>query len=228
MKQDLPLPVRQYFRYAIQNDRMIRSATIFQQGELRMGEGKKWMKFEARQFVATSPRRFHWDAIVRMLPFLSMNVRDAYDSGAASMELRIFSIPVSRERNVPQMNSGALQRYLGEAVWVPTALFPNNELSWKHIDQNTSLVSLTDSSTESSLNFRFNDRGEVTEVFTPGRFRKADGRYVLTPWRVETGHYREFHGFRIPTESRVFWGMPSGDFHWFTVRIIDVKYEFFV
>lgn len=49
------------------------------------------------------------------------------------------------------LSRGALQRYLAEAVWFPTALLPREGLKWTAVDDSTALATLTDSGITVSL-----------------------------------------------------------------------------
>ena len=69
---------------------------------------------------------------------------------------------LSSSANIPELNSGALHRYLAEAVWYPTALLPQAGVQWSPIDEHSALATLTDNGETVSLEFRFNDAGEVT------------------------------------------------------------------
>jgi hypothetical protein len=124
------------------------------------------------------------------------------------------------------MNSGALHRYLAEAVWYPTALLPSTYLHWSPIDDTKALASLTDSGITVHLEFSFNDDGEVTGIYSPGRWGTFDGGYKQVPWE---GHFRKYEvrdGMWVPTEGEVGW-YSSGE--WQSVwkgTIAEVSYEF--
>lgn len=45
------------------------------------------------------------------------------------------AIPIASAGENPEMNSGALHRFLAEAVWYPSALFPSPALSWSPVDE---------------------------------------------------------------------------------------------
>jgi hypothetical protein len=220
-------PVEKYFNYAMQEGQpYISKALITQQGELRLGKKKKWMPFEAKQYISVDPRESSWDAAVKIAPLIRLHVRDGYASGKGSTELRLFSIPFSKESDSKQLTAAALQRYLGESVWFPTALLPGKGVKWKPLNDTTALATLRDEENEASLYFHFNDQGEIVCVSTEGRYRKVGENYELTPWKVRTQSFEEIDGFRIPTEVEVDWQFPEDDFCWYRVKIIDVQYEF--
>ena len=123
------------------------------------------------------------------------------------------------------MNSGALHRYLAEAVWYPTALLPSAKLRWSPIDDNAALATLTDNGITVSLEFRFNATGEVAGIYSPARWGAFDGGYKQVPWE---GHFLEYQsrgGIVVPSEGEVGWY--SGG-KWRPVwkgRIIEANYE---
>ena len=123
------------------------------------------------------------------------------------------------------MNSGALHRYLAEAVWYPTALLPSAKLRWTAIDDDTALATLTDNEVSVALEFRFNATGEVASIFTPGRWGKFEGGYKQVPWE---GHFRTYvtrDGMIVPSEGEVGW---YSDGAWRSIwkgTVTDATYE---
>jgi len=226
---DLPAPVARYFRYALKEGQPpIRATRITQAGELRAMDATKdgWKPFAATQYLSPQSPGFVWDASIRMALLLPVRVRDAYADGEASGQVSFLSlVTLAEERGTPELNAGALHRYLAESVWVPTALLPRAGLAWSPIDGNTALATLTDSQTTVSLEFRFSDAGEITSIYTPGRFAYLDGRYQLLPWEGHFRNYQERAAMRIPTEADVEWHLPSGRFPVWRGRIVDVEYE---
>jgi hypothetical protein len=227
--EQLPAPVAQYFQAALKEGQpFIRSARITRVGAFRTREGDNgWSPFEAKQYFSSPPPGFVWDASIRMAPLMKVRVRDAYVAGQGSMQGKILSlVPVVDERGKVELNAGALQRYLAEAVWFPTALLPSAGVKWRALDNSRALATLTDSGTTVSLEFHFNAIGEITEVSTPGHYREVNGKYELTPWAGHFRRYEERGGMRIPVEGEVEWQLPGGNFPYWKGRIVEVEYDF--
>ena len=225
----LPAPVARYLRLVLREGQpLIRSARIVQEGELSLRQTVRPKNpFTALQEFTVPPAGFVWDARVRMLPILSARIRDSYLAGRASISGKLIGlIPVVSSSGTPELAQGALQRYLCETVWIPTAFLPGQGVAWSAIDHRRALATVTDSGTTVSLEFRFNDRGEVAEVFTPGRYRQVGGQYVLTAWGGRVWNYQERQGVRIPIEFVVVWHLREGDFDWLKGRVTEVSYEF--
>jgi hypothetical protein len=56
-----------------------------------------------------------------------------------------------------------------------------------------------------SLQFRFNDDGEVSWIYSPGRWGKFGSEYRQVPWEGHFRNYREQNGMLIPGEGDVGW-----------------------
>ncbi|HEV8483682.1 MAG TPA: DUF6544 family protein [Blastocatellia bacterium] len=222
----LPAPVSTYFRRTLREGQpIIRSARIVQKGEFCRAEDS-WSPFEAEQYISAQPPGFVWDATVRMSSLMRVRVRDAYVAGEGSMEAKILSlVPLVDASAKAELNAGALQRYLAEAVWFPTALLPGEAMKWSAIDSSRALATLSDSGATVSMEFQFNNAGEITGVFTPGRYREVNGKYELTAWRGHFRNYQERNGMRIPLESDVEWQLPEGVFPYWKGRITEVEYR---
>ena len=227
--EQLPPPVARYFRLALRGEQpRIRSARIAQVGEFRAGGvDERWSPFKATQYFSTQPLGFVWDARIRMAPLVNVSVRDGSIEGQGSMQAKLLSlVPIIDEHGKAELNAGALQRYLAEAVWFPSALLPSAGVKWSAIDESRALATLTDSGTTVSLEFRFNDAGEIASVFTPARYREVNGKYELTPWEGHFRDYKEIDGLRIPVEANVEWQLRDGSLPYWKGRIINVMYDF--
>ena len=224
----LPTPVARYLRHVLrEGQRLIRSVELVQEGEFRIGtDENSWRPFTATHRAVINPPGFMWDARIFMAPLLSVRVRDAYVGGGGSMHGEILAVyPLIDAKDKPELDSGALQRYLAEAVWFPTALLPSQGVTWEGIDDRTARATLTDSRTTVSLEFRFNDAGEIIGSFATGRFREVDGSYVATPWGGRYGGYEERQGMRIPLEGEVEWHLPDRTLPYWRGRIVEARYD---
>lgn len=205
---ELPRPVERYFRYALtEGQTLVEKATIHQSGTLRTSsKTENWSLFTARHLAVPPAPGFVWDARVDMPLATHVRVLDSYSDGVGSGRVSLLSaIPVASEAGTPELNSSALHRYLAEAVWYPTALLPQAGVEWTPIDHDAALATLTDHDTTVSLEFRFNEVGEVAGIYSPGRFGRFDGEYTRAPWE---GHFRDYEvreGMRIPLYGEVGW-----------------------
>jgi len=224
----LPAPVQRYLRRVLTDGQpVIRSARLRQTGRfsLRPGEADG-RPFEAVQTVTAHPPGFVWDARIELAPGLDVRVRDAYLGGAGSIHAAVATlVPLVDQRDRPELNAGALQRYLAEAAWYPTALLPGHGVTWTSIDEHAARATLADGPLAVDLDFRFDADGDLREVFTPARYREVGGRYVPLPWSGRYARYEAHHGLRLPTQAEVTWHLPEGDFTFFRGRVIGVEYE---
>jgi len=209
---ELPPPVARYFARVLHADQApIRCARLTQSGTLRSGpKRRRWMRFEATQEVSPREISFNWDARISVVPLLHLRVRDALFEGRGGGRVDLMSaVKVAAEAGTPELNAGALHRYLAEAVWYPTALFPSEALAWSPIDDRKALATLTSHGTSVSLEFHFNREGEVAAIYTPQRWARIGGNYVQMPWEGHFFGYWECSGMLIPAAAEVGWYVDS-------------------
>jgi hypothetical protein len=223
--ESLPDPVARYLRLALtEGQPQIEAVRLTQSGQFRTG---LWFPFQAEQYVSTNPVSFVWNATIRMAGLIPMKVRDAYLEGNGSMLAKVFGIfPFLHQQDAEEINIAALQRYLAESVWYPSALLPSDRLIWTQLDYNRAVATLKDGKREASLEFDFNDRGEIETTFTPGRYRYEDGKFVLTPWIGYYTDYRQLHGMRIPMKAEVEWILPENRrFPYFKGNLASIEFN---
>ena len=162
---DLPPPVARYFKHVLFDDQtLIGIARMHQSGMLRTNmKNDTWSSFTAHQIVVPPAAGFIWNAKVGMPLGAHVRVLDSYCAGEGAGRVTILSaFVVASDAGNPELNSGALHRYLAEAVWYPTALLPQSGVVWNPIDDRSATAILTDSGITVSLEFRFNEADAVS------------------------------------------------------------------
>lgn len=222
----LPAPVARYFAFAIPEGRArIRTAQIRWTGEFQLRPDAGWIPFTADQHFTTSPPGFVWDATMPMLPLVRVRIRDSYIAGTGSMLGRFGGlVPVVDEGGTPEMAASALVRWLGEAVWMPTALLPREGLEWQAVDDTTARATVTDGATSVTAEFTFGSTGEITRM-TALRYRDVDGTGVLTPFEGVYGEYGLRNGIQVPLTAEVAWLLPEGRYPYWRGQPADVAYD---
>jgi hypothetical protein len=202
---ELPPCVARYLERA--GDAGPGGVSLAQAGRLRAAAtSRRWMPFEAVHEARADRPEFTWQARVRLAPFVSIRVRDSLRDGVGSGEVRFWGVRLGHDAGTPQMHSGALHRYLAEAVWVPGALRPSERLRWSALDdERRAIATLADAGCEVSLEFRFDPAGDVESIYTAARWGKFGQGYRQVPWE---GHFRDYFlqdGLRVPAAGEVGW-----------------------
>lgn len=225
----LPPPVARYFKHVLTNQqKLIKTAELHQSGVLRTSTSTdNWSSFNARQIVVPYATGFVWNAKVEMPLATHVRVIDSYVSGIGAGRVSILSaLTVASESGDPELNSGALHRYLAEAVWYPTALLPQSGVSWSPVSDRSAMATIMDRGTRVSLEFIFNDADEVVGIYSPGRFGRFDGTYKQVPWE---GHFRDYQlrgNMRVPVYGEVGWHVDDTLQLVWKGNLVDVQYQF--
>lgn len=204
----LPAPVAHYLRHVLRDGQpRLRVVQLTQHGELRTDlRSRHWLPFQAQQLVTPLTPGFLWDACIQLPALLHLRIRDAYFHGSGSGQISLLSaFTIGSDDARPELNAGALHRYLAEAVWYPTALLPSSALHWDSIGPNKARATLTDSGVTVSLEFWFNEAGEVTGIYAPDRWSTFAGNYRQRPWEGHFRNYQEQDGMLVPKEGEVGW-----------------------
>jgi uncharacterized protein DUF6920 len=229
-RAELPDPVARYFGRVLRPGQPIVRSVDLEQRAVFVTDpaARTWRPLVARQHFTTRRPGFVWDARIGIAPLTRVFVRDSYVAGAGSMRATLFGVyPVMNAAPARELNEGALQRYLAEAVWFPTALLPGRGVRWTGIDARRAQATLTDNGVSVSLRFEFNEDGDVTRLFTPARYREVHGKYIPTPWTVRCEDYETHHGMRIPARCTVQWELPDGPLPYWHGRITKIAYGYF-
>ncbi|MDJ0808036.1 MAG: hypothetical protein QNJ78_14535 [Gammaproteobacteria bacterium] len=226
---NLPPPVKRYFMLVLkQGSAIIQTTSLTQLGGFRAKPDQDgWSSMQAKQVFASNPPAFVWDARISVLPGVDIQVRDTYLTGSAVMQAKLMSmIPMIEAHDHQALNTAALQRYLAEAVWFPTALLPSQGVSWRELAPYRARASISDAGLAVYLDFEFNARGEVVSVYSPARNREVSGSYEPTPWKGYFSDYRTIDGYLIPTAAKVEWYLADRTYPYWHARLHEVEYTF--
>jgi hypothetical protein len=226
---ELPAPVARYFRAVLPaGGAPIRYARLEQRGSfLLRPRADGWRPFRAVEHFTTRPAGFVWDARIRAAPGVPVFVRDAFVGGRGAMTgsalgmYRVVSVEGTAE-----LSASALQRYLAEAVWLPTALLPEDGVVWSPLDGSSARASLTVGPTSVSVEFHFRADGLVGRIYVPARGRDVGGgRLVPTPWQGHFSRYAVHGGYQIPTLGEVEWLLADGPQPYWRGEITRADFE---
>jgi hypothetical protein len=221
----LPHPVRRYFDFALtQGQPLVRRACIEWEGTFSM-RPRRWSAFTATQHYRVQPPGFVWDARVWMTGVLPVLVRDSYADHEGSLKAAIGGIvKVADARGGAEIAKGELLRYLGEAVWFPTALLPSAGVMWTALDDDSATATLSDGGTTVSLDAHFGESGEIVSI-SAMRPREVRGTSVLTPWVAHLRGYTRRRGMMVPATGDVEWQLPSGSLPYWRGRVVSARYH---
>ncbi|MET0554926.1 MAG: DUF6544 family protein, partial [Vicinamibacteria bacterium] len=185
-----------------------------------------WRPFRAIQSFGTAPAAFAWDARIRLLAGVTITVHDALAGGQGSVSARLMGIvALASAAGTPGMAVGALQRYLGEAVLLPTALLPREGVAWTAIDDARARATITAGAVTASLDFTFGGDGLVASVYAPDRPRDlGGGRTAPTAWQGRWWDDVLRHGMRVPSRGEVEWLLPDGPLPYWRASVDPPEY----
>jgi hypothetical protein len=226
---DVPPPVQRFFLHALApGQRLVSRAWCRQAGTFLVRPPRSWRPFRARQEFGTTPPSFAWDARIRLLPGVGISVLDSLARGQGSVSARLLGlVPLAAAGGTPEIAIGALQRYLAEAVLLPTALLPREGVAWAAIDDRRARATMTAGATTASLDFTFGAEGLVESVFAPDRPRDlGGGRTAPTPWRGRWWDDVPCDGMRVPSRGEVEWLLPEGPLPYWRASVSDLLYSY--
>jgi hypothetical protein len=225
----LPPPVARYLRTVLGDGQPIpRRVRIDWAGEFNMGKpgADRWLPFTARQDFVPGAPGFVWDARIRVAG-VPLRVRDSFVDGDGSMLGKVLGlVTVVDKRGGDRLAVAALQRYLGEAIWLPAALLPDAGVQWQAIDEKRAQATLVAGGARATLEFRFGASGLVDSVYAASR-TYDDGRHPPSqhPWQARVLRYGLVDGTMVPVEAAVEWLLPGGAYPYWRGRPLRIALD---
>jgi len=223
----LPEPVQRWLRHAnVVGSERIRTVRLKQRGLFRQGPDQRWMPFAAEQYYTTDPPAFLWHATIQTAGGLPLiDVKDSLHDGHGKIQAKIGALFTLATATGPELDQGALLRFLNETMWFPTTpVCPYIE--WSCLDAHSAKATISYQRITASAVFYFDEAGNIVNM-TADRYRTVDGTFSLDPWSTPITRYGEFHGIHVPTSGQGVWHLPAGDFSYIQLEITDIDYNVF-
>lgn len=211
----LPATVRNYLRRVLPTESVMPTHVVLKQrGEIQT-KPEAWTPFTATQHIFATRPGFVW-----MADAFPVYVREFFLNGKGQTLINLLGLGTIGRDTGPEMNQGAMLRYLGELCWLPAA-FLDQRLRWQEQSPGVVEATLSLDGTSVSGVFTFDETTGLIRRFEALRYHKPEGgTYRLERWRVTVGEYQSFAGGRVPTLGTVTWRQPEGDLEAIRLRLV--------
>lgn len=217
----LPAPVERWLVASgiVGRDRA-RTVRLRQRGALRASARSPWMTADAEQYFTVDDPGFVW-TVEASLFGASFLGRDRYHDGGGAMRIDFASmLPVVDARD-DKIAVGALQRFLAEIVWFPSAAL-SPYIRWAAMDDRHARATIDDAGLSVSVDFAIDERGRVSGLEAQRYLGGgADGR--LEPWFVRCHAWRTMDGVTVPVRGEVGWQLTEGELVYYRWEIVALE-----
>ena len=190
----LPYPVRRYLAKSIApGTPLAGSARLAMRGSIRLG--RRWVRFSGHELL--SPHRgLVW--AVRAAGLISGS--DRYVDVEGSMDWKLLGRVPVLHADGPDISRSAAGRVTAEAVWVPTALLPRFDVTWRVSDRQHVAASYLLDEAEHQVHLVLDDYARIRSVALE-RWGDPDGtgKSGPHPFGFEATGHLTFGGVTIPS-----------------------------
>ena len=186
-------------------------------------EQTEWYIGKAEQYTTVNPPAFNWSITTQMNSLFKVTGRDKFENGNGEMLIKLFSlITVANAKNHEKIDQAALQRYLAEIVWFPSASL-SSYIKWEAIDDYSAKATMEFNGTIGSGEFHFDEKGNFKK-FVAMRYQDSNA-IKPTEWTVIATKTEERNGIKIPVECEASWKLKNGKWTWLKLKITDIQYN---
>ncbi|HBW38722.1 DUF6544 family protein [Desulfosporosinus sp. BICA1-9] len=220
----LPSPVQNWMQNSqIVGKEKIVSARTKQEVTLRLKENQPWMNAQVEQYFRIDEPGFIWAVDIKMAPLLHIVGRDKYIEGRGNILIKLLFLKTVADGSGKEIDQGALLRYLAEIMWFPTAAL-SEYIQWEGIDSNSAKATMSYMGVTASGVYTFSEKGEILS-FVAQRYGDFDGEYRMETWSCAMKKYKEFDGFKVPSQGNITWKLKTGDFEWYHFEVKEMEYN---
>ena len=217
----LPPPVQRSLRRSdVLGKQVPTRVTVRQKGEILLRD--RWLPFTAVEGYNVSSPGFEWKAVVKLAGLPLARADDSLSDRRGRMHVRLLGMFTVVDEVGPEMDQGALMRWLNETMWFPH-VWATDVISWKPVDDATALGAVTVGNLRVEAAFCFDSEGRLID-FRGDRYRIGETGPELVRWATPiTGHDR-FDGIEVPTFGSALWALGEQDLEYIRVQITDIRY----
>ena len=226
MTGSLPSPVQNWLKAigAVGHEK-IDSVKLKQSGMMKLKpEQKTWTASEAEQISFTDPPAFHWSVKMKMRKGLTVTGKDSFQEGKADMRIKLAGIlPISRSDDNEKTNESALQRYLMELAWYPSAAL-SLFISWQEVDAYSATATMNYGVLTGSATYFFDEHYELLKV-EAWRYKESgeDARPLLCTGSIN--EHKQVDGLKVPVDMEISWELAEGTFSWYKFQAHDFQFN---
>ena len=226
MMEHLPEPIAKWLNNAgIMGKEAIHTVYLKQHAWMKMKpKQEQWSKATAEQYFTIKEPSFIWTVDMQIVPLVDVVGRDKFEDGKGAMLIKILSlIPVVNTQNSEKINTGTLQRYLGEIVWFPSAAL-SPYITWEEIDAHSAKATMTWQGTTGEGIFYFDQAGNFKK-YSAMRYMGGEEDAPLKEWVIEVNESKRMHGINIPVKISATWKLDEGDWTWLQLELTEINYN---
>lgn len=194
-------PVRRYFRHAIAGGSAVPAGVrLSMVGRINVG---RWLSFSAEQEFRG--HAFSWRARAGWGPLKVVHVVDSYVDGAGSTDGKLLGLVRFMHAADENTTRAAAARAAAESIWVPGALLPGPEVSWRAEADDRIVARLTLPPERPEVTLRIAETGAVRSVSVMrwGNAGQKDFGYI--PFGGSVHADRRFGDVVLPSDITVGW-----------------------
>lgn len=213
----LPKPVKSYFNHVLTDGQpYISYLQIKHKGRFKTGIDKAWESIEGVEYFTVEKPGFVWKGRTKNFTAL-----DQYVNRKGNLKVFLFFFLPVVNGNGNEFSQGELLRWLGECVWFPTALLPNENLNWEPIDDYTAKLVYRHKDVLVYYMVTFNEAHEIIQLMT----QRYMGNNELETWVGKLSNYKRVNNMLIPATIKASWKLDNGDFNYAVFYLNEVAYD---
>lgn len=192
-------------------------------GSIRGFDGP-WMPFTAVQTNRfDEPARFFWiDATMKGLPTKGLH---AYESGKASMLIKLLGVVPVMEAHGPEMDKAETVTWFNDlCIYAPGALlYPR--ITWVDVDARSSKATFTNGANSISATLVFDATDHLVDFISDDRYVMSSGKAKGMRFSTPLLDHGEFNGLVLPGYGESVRHRPEGLFVYGRFILRSIRYD---
>lgn len=216
----LPPPVRRYIALTGSIGRpVVTEVTLKFDATMYDAPGATGMAGPVTQYERFDlPRRLF--LMTTRMKGLRVAVLHDFDTDQATMRVRLAGLVNVVDVGGPELTRTETVTILNDLCFFAPSRLVDPRLTWTPVDDTRAKVAFTLGPNTVSAELVFNEAGELVDFVSEDRgMLEKDGSLRVLRWTTPVSNYRDFDGWRLPSEGDAIWHLPEGPFAYGHMRL---------
>lgn len=194
--------------------------------QFKTDKSSNYLPFTIKQFYSTTYPGYLLDGQIQTNDLISIRSLESFINGKGNLLNKFLSSVTISDAQGSQIDQNGITRYLVESVLYPSVFYNYNGFTFNEIDSSTVEISIQLDTLNSTAEFHFNDKNEITKIITNSKFRTTKLGYTKHLHETRFKNYQFFGNYKLPTQIEHSWVSEDTHFTYQKIQVNNIQYYY--
>lgn len=221
----LPLQVQNYIRYTSSIGKpKVKNFKAEFIGGIRSKPSDEFMMLNSTQynFIKKPSRLFYITSQKMGIPVIGLHL---YQYEKAIFKIKLLGLFTVVDAEGEKMDRGETVTLFNDMCFMAPATLIDKRIKWEPINDLSVKANFTNGNITIQAILQFNEKWELINFISNDRYETNGKEYKNYPWSTPVIAYTNVNGYRLPSEAKLIYTHPEGEFIYGKFLLKEIKYN---